>query len=654
MKKSLLTIAVAVTGMVSAQNWSEDFSTTTGIALPAGWKQNNVDNNTVSSSLNAYSFGTNAWVTRNWATAYPDHGRVVMSTSWYNPAGTSNDWLITPQFTVPNNSILDWDAIATDPSYKDGYQVKLSTTGTLTTDFTTNLMTVAAENAAWTTRGLSLNAYAGQQVYIAFVNNSNDKYLLLLDNIRVHTPPANDGEVLSITGIQRYKAGAGTQNITGVFRSMGYTAANSTLLHYSVNNGPASTTSVNFGTALNYGQTANFTFTVPANVNLGTNNIKVWVTSVNQVAETNLLNDSLATVSFVASKSVARAALIEEWSSSTCGPCAALNVSFDPLLNNNSPNTGGSVNVVKYQVNWPNPSNDPSYNAHSRDRVEHYNINAAPTAITNGRTEMTAHSQGEIDAAKAEPAWADMTATLTAMGNTATPGVHTLTASADITPWVTIMNESPLRVFQVLLQKEYNYQAGTTSQKNYFHVMRKMNPNGWGSPVTVSDGTLQTVSWNYTSTPVNIPTTAGPASGFSHDFWTKTDITYEYVVFIQDTISNDILQSASRSATVSMPAPPTQTSTVGMDERAINLGLSVFPNPSTEFVMVGIHLDKSSSVKVTITDIQGRIVYNNVAADVESGNHKMKVNTSGLASGNYMIAVETDETVVKEKLVVTH
>ncbi|HPN80172.1 hypothetical protein, partial [Dokdonella sp.] len=43
----------------------------------------------------------------------------------------------------------------------------------------------AAENSAWTSRAVALGAYAGQQVYIGFRNNSNDKFLLLIDDVKV-------------------------------------------------------------------------------------------------------------------------------------------------------------------------------------------------------------------------------------------------------------------------------------------------------------------------------------------------------------------------------------------------------------------------------------------------------------------------------------
>src|ERR1043165_1027362 len=101
MKKQLLALALLGMGIANAQTWSEDFNSTTAQSLPAGWLQNNVDGLTVASNLSSFNFGTNAWVTNGQTSEWSAQGRVVMSTSWYTSPGISNDWLITPSFSVP-------------------------------------------------------------------------------------------------------------------------------------------------------------------------------------------------------------------------------------------------------------------------------------------------------------------------------------------------------------------------------------------------------------------------------------------------------------------------------------------------------------------------------------------------------------------------
>lgn len=661
MKKQLLALAILTSGMASAQVWSENFNSTVPNALPLGWTQNNVDGNTVVTNINnTWNFGTNAWVSWNY-TGDP-HGKVAASTSWYNPAGISDDWLITPQFTVPANAVIEWEGYAVEQGYQDGYQVKISTTGTAVVDFNANptLLTVAQENITWTNRSLSLNTYSGQTVYIAFINNSNDKNRLYLDNFEVLVPAGDDGSVVEITSLSRYMAGAGNQNIAGTFLSKGSNVANNAELNFSVNNGTPVTETKVFSPGLNYGQTANYSFTGQANLSVGMNKIKVWVSKVNGVPEVNFNNDTAYATVYVSSQSAVRSVLIEEWSSSTCAPCAALNANFDPLLNSNNPNTGGIVNVIKYQVNWPSPGNDPSYNAHCLSRRAHYDVNAAPTTIIDGKTEMQNHTQAEIDAAKLEPAFADITATLSANGSTNTTAATTLVATATITPYLTITANSPLRIYQAIVQKSYHYTTNPASitQHDFFHVMRKMNPDGWGTPVNVTSGTPIVVNFNFNVNSVVIDPT--PAQ-MSFNSWTSvgvspktpSEIEYEYVVFVQDTISNDIIQSGSWTSTVSVPATPTPTSTVGMKEITSMNAVDIYPNPTKDFAALSINLVKAATVDVTIIDVAGKVVYSNKGAGLTEGEHKMKINTEEFASGTYQVMINTGNTVLKEKLIVT-
>lgn len=654
MKKILITLlAIVCLSHLYAQTWSEDFTSSPAPNIPTSWSQVNVDGLTVSSQLSSYNFGNKAWIilTLN----DPAHGKAIVSTSYYSPSGISNDWAITPSFSVPANAMLKWQGLAADASYPDGYQVVLSTTGTNVANFTTTLLTVSAENATWTTRSVNLSAYAGQIANIAFVNNSNDKFLLALDNISVFVPSMDDGKVAGISGLTRYMTGAGSQTITGTFESEGYGPANNAVLNYKVNNGPVVTQVMNFPAPLNYGQTFNYSFSTPASLSLGANKINVWVTKVNNVNETNTTNDTAYTYVYVASITKPRKALIEEWSSSTCAPCAQLNVTngFDALLNNNNPNKGGNLCVIKYQMNWPDPGNDPSYNDHGNARRAHYGVTGIPYAKLNGRTEMTNHTQAEIDAAVAEPAFADITATLSAKGSTNTAATTTIAASATITPYVSIPNNSPLRVFQSIIQSSYNYNSATTLQKNYFHVMRKMNPDGWGTPTIVNDGTPFVV--NFTHLASNAPIDPTPAQ-LSFNSWTTNtltpkDIVYEYVVFLQDTVSNHILQTASWTATVAVPT--NTTSSVGIRELSGVGQINVYPNPAKDYAVVSVEIVSPVRVEISIFNVEGKLVYTNKSTSLTAGKHDLKINTSEFAPGNYNIQLNFNGEILNEKLMVT-
>lgn len=107
------------------------------------------------------------------------------STSWFTPAATADRWMITNKMTLTTGNYLKWNARAYESGFPDGYVVKLSTTGNAKANFTNTLKTVAAELATWQTKIVDLSAYNGQNVYIAFVQNSNDMSHLRIDNIQI-------------------------------------------------------------------------------------------------------------------------------------------------------------------------------------------------------------------------------------------------------------------------------------------------------------------------------------------------------------------------------------------------------------------------------------------------------------------------------------
>ena len=126
-----------------------------------------------------------------------DENSVVISPSWLNPTGTADDWLITPAIEILPETVLEWQAEALNPSFRDGYQVLISTSSTDLDDFTP-IMEIPAEEAKPTLRLLDLAAYAGQQIYIAFRNNSVNKHAIALDEIKVRTSIPVDLRIVDV------------------------------------------------------------------------------------------------------------------------------------------------------------------------------------------------------------------------------------------------------------------------------------------------------------------------------------------------------------------------------------------------------------------------------------------------------------------------
>ena len=186
-----LMIYIAVQGQVI---FSEDFN---GPTLPFGWSL--IDNDGFVPAA-AVAYVTSAWVVRTDSATLDS---MMVSTSWYTPAGTSDDWLITPSILLTTNNTLNWQGRTPDAAYPDGYEVRISTTTPTVAGFLANapLMTVAAEAQVWTDHSVNLDAagYSSTNAYIAFRNTSTDQFLLFIDNVTIEELSGPDAELTSIT-----------------------------------------------------------------------------------------------------------------------------------------------------------------------------------------------------------------------------------------------------------------------------------------------------------------------------------------------------------------------------------------------------------------------------------------------------------------------
>ena len=101
----------------------------------------------------------------------------------------NNDWVISPQIQLGGSgNILSFFAKAAHGNYgEEKFNVYVSTTGTEIADFTkvnTNLI-VTPNDTTWREHTFNLDAYAGQQVYIAIQCLSDDQFALQIDDFKV-------------------------------------------------------------------------------------------------------------------------------------------------------------------------------------------------------------------------------------------------------------------------------------------------------------------------------------------------------------------------------------------------------------------------------------------------------------------------------------
>ena len=185
----------------------EDFQTQAdplNPVLPAGWVVVDVDGQTPASTVAQF---TAAWIAGE---DFDNAGDFNMqSTSWYSPPGQSDDWVITPAVMIGSNTELSWRAEAQDPGFPDGYEVYISTTTQDVAGCSANppVFAIGAESGGvFTERSVDLATagFSNENVMVCFRNNSNDQFVLMVDDVMLAEGLSNNISIAAIAAPPEY------------------------------------------------------------------------------------------------------------------------------------------------------------------------------------------------------------------------------------------------------------------------------------------------------------------------------------------------------------------------------------------------------------------------------------------------------------------
>lgn len=84
------------------------------------------------------------------------------------------------------------------------------------------------------------------------------------------------------------------------------------------------------------------------------------------------------------------------------------------------------------------------------------------------------------------------------------------------------------------------------------------------------------------------------------------------------------------------------------------LYLNVFPNPSDQEVNISFEANSGTSLALSITDMQGRLIYEQALNDPLWGTVQLKLSTAEFVNGVYTISVKHGSELAYQKLVVAH
>jgi large repetitive protein len=159
------------------QVWSEGFES----GIPATWQRFTL--------LNGAPGTVPAWENAT-GNACEGTGSAFVSNALIGAGNTTAAWLVTPQVTIPANAELSFKGVQTYPAQNGSiYQLWVSTTSqtdvstfTMIKSWTENEMNPGNQIACYT-QVVNLNAYAGQNLYMAFVKRDT-QYATVLQGDR--------------------------------------------------------------------------------------------------------------------------------------------------------------------------------------------------------------------------------------------------------------------------------------------------------------------------------------------------------------------------------------------------------------------------------------------------------------------------------------
>jgi hypothetical protein len=223
----------------------------------------------------------------------------------------------------------------------------------------------------------------------------------------------------------------------------------------------------------------------------GTHNLKMWINSVNGGNDENQNNDTIIKPIEYISMTFQHRPTLEEFTSSTCPPCATFNTSFVPWCEAHA----DDITLVKYQMNWPG-SGDPYYTPEGGTRRNYYGVSFVPDLYFNGAQCNT--SVGSVQALYDAAMQNSIPLTL-ASSFEMTGSVINITTN--ILPFQTFGN---VKIITVIFEKKTTQNVGTNGETEFHHVMMKMMPNANGTTENLQEGVPLTLTYTYDMSQTNV------------------------------------------------------------------------------------------------------------------------------------------------------
>lgn len=417
-----------------------------------------------------------------------------------------------------------------------------------------------------------------------------------IDDVILYTPFQTDLMIKSID-VSKYTS-PGMKDVKVSVQNVGVNQITSFDAYYTIDGGTPVAQAFT-GLTLNPGQSIVKTFSQQWDVATGTYSIEVLANNINLTGDDDdMSNNTLSKPIHIASQTVTNLPLFEEFTSSTCAPCASFNSSvFTPFMNTYA----GQYAIVKYQMSWPAPG-DPYYTAEGGVRRAYYGVSGVPTLETGGK--VTSTTSPAVTTAfndeKNKLTFFDINATSNVTGTT-------VTANIEVLPYITVNN---FKLHAAIVEKITTGNVASNGETSFKYVMMKMLPDANGTTVSFTDGTPYLVEFTQDLSATNIEE--------------YNDLAL--IVFIQNDETKEVFQSLMINSPL---ITSVETNSFGLT--------SIYPNPTNGNFSINMPT-VSGKVAVNIYSVTGSLVE---SKQFEVGNGKIDMNISQ-PKGVYYVTLTLD------------
>ncbi|MCR5445306.1 MAG: Omp28-related outer membrane protein, partial [Bacteroidales bacterium] len=520
-------------------------------------------------------------------------------------------------------------------SYPEKVKVMISTTGTNKTDFTQVLDVVMDDqnySTGWNTVMVNLDSYAGQNIYIAFVNHG-DGYYTFVDDVEVKVIPANGISAVSAAA-PAYTSQGGLCNVSLTVRNEGSAPLAAFDIAYSVNGGDEQNLSV---AGIDVAPFTTHTCTVPVQVlDLGVALINLTVSNPNNDTDPDATDNSTSceTNVYDPSTTTLHNTVLEHFTTARCPNCPPAHERLEAAVNGQEDRVVWIAHHVGYYT-------DDMTITESNQMLRFFNDGGSTYApaimLDRNQAFVTDNDPGPVffpgeDVAQvisnaiSTPAYVSVN--ISDVNYDAQSRQLSLTVNGSFMSDMTF--DSPRITVYIMQDHIMGTQSGASGQYEHNHVIRACVTDVWGDATAITSTTAgSTFSKTFTYTlPTNFKANNCWAAAFVNNYTSN--------------VNNCRIANATKTGYLLEGTDPT----AGIGDVQANMKVVTYPNPTTEMAYV---TTESTIRSYEMVDALGRKVMGseNVNADI------LELNVSSLSAGIYFITVTTDLGTATQRLNVT-